>query len=84
MAEGNDRTKLTGGRCAICGKPSVVAYRPFCSARCRDVDLARWLGGGYVIAGSTSDIADETLLPSDGDRERSPDVAERTGGERET
>jgi endogenous inhibitor of DNA gyrase (YacG/DUF329 family) len=28
-----------------------MAYRPFCSARCRDVDLARWLGGGYAIPG---------------------------------
>ncbi len=28
-----------------------MAFRPFCSARCRDVDLARWLGGGYAIPG---------------------------------
>jgi endogenous inhibitor of DNA gyrase (YacG/DUF329 family) len=28
-----------------------MAYRPFCSARCRDVDLGRWLGGGYAIPG---------------------------------
>ena len=38
--------------CPICGKPTVPAYRPFCSKRCADVDLARWLRGDYVIPGS--------------------------------
>ena len=46
------------GRCPICGTTSETAYRPFCSARCRDVDLGRWLGGGYAIAGGQAD-ADE-------------------------
>lgn len=36
--------------CPICGKPIAAAHRPFCSARCADVDLARWLGGHYRIA----------------------------------
>ena len=36
-------------KCPICGKPSVEAYRPFCSKRCADVDLNRWLTGSYVI-----------------------------------
>jgi endogenous inhibitor of DNA gyrase (YacG/DUF329 family) len=40
-----------GRRCPICGDKTEAAYRPFCSARCRDIDLARWLGGGYAIAG---------------------------------
>ncbi|HBF56755.1 MAG TPA: DNA gyrase inhibitor YacG, partial [Afipia sp.] len=31
--------------CPICGKPQVEASRPFCSERCRDVDLNRWLSG---------------------------------------
>ena len=35
--------------CPICGKDPVKAYRPFCSKRCADVDLARWLGGGYAL-----------------------------------
>jgi hypothetical protein len=39
------------GRCPICGKGMDHAFRPFCSRRCRDVDLAKWLGGGYAIAG---------------------------------
>jgi len=38
--------------CAICGKPSVQKYHPFCSTRCADLDLHRWLGGRYVIPGT--------------------------------
>ena len=46
------------GRCPICKEPTDMAYRPFCSARCRDIDLAKWLGGGYAIAGGHAE-ADE-------------------------
>ncbi|MGD9922315.1 MAG: DNA gyrase inhibitor YacG [Pseudorhodoplanes sp.] len=35
--------------CPICGKPSLEKFRPFCSGRCADVDLNRWLSGGYAI-----------------------------------
>jgi len=38
--------------CPICGKLSVQKYHPFCSSRCADRDLHRWLGGVYVIPGS--------------------------------
>jgi endogenous inhibitor of DNA gyrase (YacG/DUF329 family) len=37
--------------CAICGKPQTEKFRPFCSARCADIDLNRWLKGGYAIPG---------------------------------
>ena len=37
--------------CPECGKPSSREHYPFCSARCKDVDLNRWLSGAYVIAG---------------------------------
>ena len=36
--------------CPICKKTTLEPYRPFCSARCKDVDLGKWLIGGYVIA----------------------------------
>lgn len=36
-------------RCPICSKPAMEAYRPFCSKRCADVDLNRWLGGQYAL-----------------------------------
>ncbi|MDA8232709.1 MAG: DNA gyrase inhibitor YacG [Magnetospirillum sp.] len=35
--------------CPICGKPAQPEYRPFCSARCADVDLHRWLGEVYRV-----------------------------------
>jgi endogenous inhibitor of DNA gyrase (YacG/DUF329 family) len=35
--------------CAICSAPRVEAYKPFCSKRCADVDLHRWLAGSYAI-----------------------------------
>ncbi len=43
--------------CPICGKPVSEQYSPFCSKRCADVDLHRWLKGGYVIPGENA--ADE-------------------------
>jgi endogenous inhibitor of DNA gyrase (YacG/DUF329 family) len=36
-------------KCPICGKPAEAAYHPFCSKRCADVDLHRWLGGVYRV-----------------------------------
>ena len=39
----------TRGRCPICGKPSSEAVAPFCSKRCADVDLQRWLAGSYAV-----------------------------------
>jgi endogenous inhibitor of DNA gyrase (YacG/DUF329 family) len=44
--------------CPICGKPTVHAVRPFCSSRCADIDLGRWVSGAYVITGGQDD-ADE-------------------------
>jgi uncharacterized protein len=35
--------------CAICGRPQVERFIPFCSRRCADVDLHRWLSGSYAI-----------------------------------
>ena len=35
--------------CPICGKPAAERFRPFCSGRCKDVDLNRWLSGHYAI-----------------------------------
>jgi hypothetical protein len=36
-------------KCAVCGKVQVDAFRPFCSKRCANVDLGKWLGEGYAI-----------------------------------
>ena len=37
------------GRCPFCGKPRDQRFRPFCSARCRDLDLAKWFDGSYAV-----------------------------------
>lgn len=44
--------------CPECGAPSGRATYPFCSPRCKDVDLNRWLSGSYVI--QTDEAPDET------------------------
>ncbi|HZP20399.1 MAG TPA: DNA gyrase inhibitor YacG [Bauldia sp.] len=52
-------------KCPICGKPAVVERLPFCSKRCADVDLHRWLSGGYVIAAAEeTPSAEEVADPS--------------------
>lgn len=48
--------------CPICRKPTVPGYRPFCSRRCADVDLGRWLTESYTIP-VEPDEADETTDP---------------------
>ena len=45
--------------CAICGKPQQARYAPFCSRRCADIDLGRWLKGGYAIPGAPAEEAEE-------------------------
>lgn len=45
--------------CPICGKPATPEHRPFCSDRCRQVDLGRWLSGSYVIPGAPGEPEEE-------------------------
>ena len=42
---------MTTAKCPICGRPSDPAVRPFCSKRCADVDLQRWLSDRYAMPG---------------------------------
>jgi endogenous inhibitor of DNA gyrase (YacG/DUF329 family) len=44
--------------CPICNRESDPKYRPFCSRRCADVDLGRWLTGGYAIPAAEEDDPD--------------------------
>jgi endogenous inhibitor of DNA gyrase (YacG/DUF329 family) len=55
MAE-RGRAKPT---CPICGKSAAEALRPFCSRRCADVDLGRWLTGQYRIPVASDDAEDD-------------------------
>jgi uncharacterized protein len=45
----NDNDPPRPGACPICGKPTVLTFRPFCSKRCADVDLQRWVTGRYAV-----------------------------------
>jgi endogenous inhibitor of DNA gyrase (YacG/DUF329 family) len=74
MSDGgeSERAAQRPARCPICGKPTSDRYRPFCSKRCADIDLARWLGGTYVIPSGNTD-ADE-----DGDEAASGPPAKET------
>ncbi len=60
-ADGAGRDDAKGGAakpCPICGKPADPGILPFCSRRCRDVDLNRWLSGRYVIPARDDDPED--------------------------
>ena len=55
-------------RCPICKKPvkNTDADFPFCSERCRQIDLGKWASGAYVIVSPVTD-ADEAVPDSDPD-----------------
>ena len=37
------------GGCPTCGLPVMEEHRPFCSKRCREIDLGKWFSGSYSI-----------------------------------
>jgi uncharacterized protein len=46
----SDRAEMPrASSCPICGKPAAESLRPFCSRRCANVDLNRWLSGVYAV-----------------------------------
>jgi endogenous inhibitor of DNA gyrase (YacG/DUF329 family) len=57
-------------RCPICKKPANAADPdfPFCSERCRLIDLGKWASGAYVIS-SPVDDADEAIRPDSADED---------------
>ena len=42
-------TPVLNKKCHICGKQTVLEYQPFCSKKCADIDLGRWLKGTYIV-----------------------------------
>mgnify|MGYP000215220017 CR=1 FL=1 len=61
-------------KCPICEKPVAPKYRPFCSRRCADVDLGRWLKGGYSIPGEPAGEEDmQAAARPDSQRPREAD-----------
>ncbi len=49
--------------CVICGKPSIPSEHPFCSRRCADIDLHRWMAGRYAVPVTEPD---EDMIDTDG------------------
>lgn len=45
--------------CPICEKPTETDFRPFCSKRCADIDLAKWFSGSYAIPADNPEDAEE-------------------------
>jgi len=58
-ASGNSPPVRPARPCPNCGKMSIAASYPFCSKRCRMVDLNRWLTGAYAIPVVESDEEEE-------------------------
>ena len=59
--------RVKGRRCPICRKPATREHRPFCSKRCAQIDLGRWLGEVYRAesdddAMSDSEVWSETAM----------------------
>lgn len=54
-----------GKPCPLCSKPSVEQYRPFCSKRCADVDLNRWLSGVYRVPVEDSEDESDQVRPGE-------------------
>lgn len=57
MKEQRAKQKQKIRKCPICGRPAVEEFKAFCSKRCTDADLARWLKGAYAIPGRSADVA---------------------------
>lgn len=53
--------------CPICDKPSVKEFKPFCSDRCRQVDLGKWLTGSYTVPVVEFDDIEEADIPEGGE-----------------
>jgi endogenous inhibitor of DNA gyrase (YacG/DUF329 family) len=60
--KGMSERELRTNPCPICGKPAAEPFRPFCSRRCADVDLNRWLSGVYAVP--VKEEEDEDGTPS--------------------
>lgn len=47
--------------CPICSKDTVEKFRPFCSKRCADIDLGKWMTGAYAIPSQDPDDDDDLM-----------------------
>jgi hypothetical protein len=54
---------MTARKCPICGRPAEADFRPFCSRRCADLDLQRWLTGRYVVPAVEDESEQDSAPP---------------------
>ncbi|SER75646.1 hypothetical protein SAMN04490244_102436 [Tranquillimonas rosea] len=52
--------------CPICAKDADPKYRPFCSRRCADIDLGKWLSGAYSVPAGEDEEWNEDSVPPEG------------------
>lgn len=64
--------------CPICGGKTEKAYRPFCSLRCADIDLGKWLNGSYAVPSRDPEDVEKALEEAD----RRGEVQEKSPGTR--
>ncbi len=53
-----EKARPRGARCPVCARPAAAEFKPFCSRRCADADLSRWLGGRYRIPTEEAPVAE--------------------------
>ena len=57
---------MTGTKkCPLCGRATEERFKPFCSKRCANLDLGRWLKGSYGIPATEQDDEDEKTEPDE-------------------
>jgi endogenous inhibitor of DNA gyrase (YacG/DUF329 family) len=61
----SENAKPSAGGCPICGRAPVKEFTPFCSARCKQIDLNRWLSEVYIVPGAEGPANSDE--PADGD-----------------
>ena len=47
--------------CPICKAETVKAHRPFCSRRCADIDLGKWISGDYAVPSDDPEDAERAI-----------------------
>ncbi len=47
--------------CPICDNQTDPKYRPFCSKRCADIDLAKWMTGSYAVPSTDPEDIEKAL-----------------------
>lgn len=57
-----DKMRSGTTHCPLCNAPTVMDCRPFCSRRCADLDLSRWLNGVYAVPAAPDAEMDDAEL----------------------